>query len=87
MYTAWTSAAACCAAPSSHANLASVLVLRSISTRVLKRFPTMEHVVHAGASRASRGSSRAAGPESEAEEEPVPYSLHRGRFHVPGKEE
>lgn len=48
-----------------YANLASVLVLGSISTRVLKRFPTMEHVVHAGASRASRGSSRAPGPESE----------------------
>lgn len=33
-----------------YANLASVLVLRSVSTRVLKRFPTMEHVVDAGAS-------------------------------------
>ncbi|XP_062962827.1 bestrophin-4 [Cynocephalus volans] len=32
-----------------YANLASVLVLRSVSTRVLKRFPTMEHVVDAGA--------------------------------------
>ncbi|EGV94611.1 Bestrophin-4 [Cricetulus griseus] len=31
-----------------YANLASVLVLRSVSTRVLKRFPTMEHVVDAG---------------------------------------
>lgn len=36
-----------------YANLASVLVLRSVSTRVLKRFPTMEHVVDAGASCAS----------------------------------
>lgn len=34
-----------------YANLASVLVLRSVSTRVLKRFPTMEHVVDAGADR------------------------------------
>lgn len=34
-----------------YANLASVLVLRSVSTRVLKRFPTMEHVVDAGAGR------------------------------------
>ncbi|OBS83241.1 hypothetical protein A6R68_22778 [Neotoma lepida] len=31
-----------------YANLSSVLVLRSVSTRVLKRFPTMEHVVDAG---------------------------------------
>ncbi|XP_037355528.1 bestrophin-4 [Talpa occidentalis] len=31
-----------------YANLASVLVLRSVSTRVLKRFPTIEHVVDAG---------------------------------------
>ncbi|KAG8507600.1 Bestrophin-4 [Galemys pyrenaicus] len=31
-----------------YANLASVLVLRSVSTRVLKRFPTLEHVVDAG---------------------------------------
>ncbi|XP_071073592.1 bestrophin-4 isoform X2 [Dasypus novemcinctus] len=31
-----------------YTNLASVLVLRSVSTRVLKRFPTMEHVVDAG---------------------------------------
>lgn len=40
-----------------YANLASVLVLRSVSTRVLKRFPTMEHVVDAGADRCSRGLS------------------------------
>nr|XP_023410420.1 bestrophin-4 [Loxodonta africana] len=32
-----------------YANLASVLVLRSVSTRVRKRFPTMDHVVDAGA--------------------------------------
>lgn len=38
-----------------YANLASVLVLRSVSTRVLKRFPTMEHVVDAGADRRPRG--------------------------------
>ncbi|XP_049735060.1 bestrophin-4 [Elephas maximus indicus] len=31
-----------------YANLASVLVLRSVSTRVRKRFPTMDHVVDAG---------------------------------------
>ncbi|KAM9719122.1 bestrophin-4 [Menidia menidia] len=31
-----------------YANLSSVLILRSISTRVFKRFPTMEHVVEAG---------------------------------------
>lgn len=31
-----------------YANLSSVLILRSISTRVLKRFPTMEHIVEAG---------------------------------------
>lgn len=31
-----------------YANLSSVLILRSISTRVLKRFPTLEHVVEAG---------------------------------------
>lgn len=37
-----------------YANLASVLVLRSVSTRVLKRFPTMEHVVDAGADRCPR---------------------------------
>ncbi|KAM4722326.1 bestrophin-4 [Rhinophrynus dorsalis] len=31
-----------------YANLSSVLILRSVSTRVLKRFPTMEHIVEAG---------------------------------------
>ncbi|KAM3603916.1 uncharacterized protein V6R79_004014 [Siganus canaliculatus] len=31
-----------------YANLSSVLILRSISTRVHKRFPTVEHVVEAG---------------------------------------
>lgn len=31
-----------------YANLSSVLILRSISTRVHKRFPTMEHIVEAG---------------------------------------
>nr|XP_046176809.1 bestrophin-4 isoform X1 [Oncorhynchus gorbuscha] len=31
-----------------YANLSSVLILRSISTRVRRRFPTMEHVVDAG---------------------------------------
>lgn len=41
-----------------YANLASVLVLRSVSTRVLKRFPTMEHVVDAGAPRRAPGAGR-----------------------------
>lgn len=40
-----------------YANLASVLVLRSVSTRVLKRFPTMEHVVDAGEDRCPWGSA------------------------------
>ncbi|KAM3866162.1 bestrophin-4 [Diretmus argenteus] len=31
-----------------YANLSSVLILRSISTRVLKRFPTLEHIVESG---------------------------------------
>ncbi|XP_072505316.1 bestrophin-4 isoform X2 [Notamacropus eugenii] len=31
-----------------YANLSSVLVLRSVSTRVLRRFPTVDHVVEAG---------------------------------------
>ncbi|XP_049602745.1 bestrophin-4 isoform X1 [Syngnathus scovelli] len=31
-----------------YANLSSVLILRSVSTRVHKRFPTLEHVVEAG---------------------------------------
>ncbi|KAG2461848.1 BEST2 protein, partial [Polypterus senegalus] len=31
-----------------YANLSSVLILRSVSTRVRKRFPTMEHIVEAG---------------------------------------
>nr|XP_035107127.1 bestrophin-4 isoform X3 [Callithrix jacchus] len=47
-----------------YANLASVLVLRSVSTRVLKRFPTMEHVVDAGAPLA--GSLCGAGPRPDA---------------------
>lgn len=47
-----------------YANLASVLVLRSVSTRVLKRFPTMEHVVDAGAPPA--GSLWGPGPRLDA---------------------
>ncbi|XP_028589452.2 bestrophin-4 [Podarcis muralis] len=31
-----------------YANLSSVLILRSVSARVLKRFPTMDHLVEAG---------------------------------------
>ncbi|KYO46426.1 hypothetical protein Y1Q_0006536 [Alligator mississippiensis] len=31
-----------------YANLSAVLILRSVSTRVLKRFPTMDHIVDAG---------------------------------------
>lgn len=31
-----------------YANLSSVLILRSISTRVHRRFPTLEHIVEAG---------------------------------------
>ncbi|NXE82941.1 BEST4 protein, partial [Cochlearius cochlearius] len=31
-----------------YANLSAVLILRSVSTRVLKRFPTMDHMVEAG---------------------------------------
>ncbi|XP_076833354.1 bestrophin-4 [Brachyhypopomus gauderio] len=31
-----------------YANLSSVLILRSISTRIRKRFPTLEHIVEAG---------------------------------------
>ncbi|XP_077580610.1 bestrophin-4 [Stigmatopora nigra] len=31
-----------------YANLSSVLILRSVSTRVHKRFPTLEHIVEAG---------------------------------------
>ncbi|KAM9283132.1 LOW QUALITY PROTEIN: bestrophin-4 [Morus bassanus] len=31
-----------------YANLSAVLILSSVSTRVLKRFPTMDHVVEAG---------------------------------------
>lgn len=31
-----------------YANLSGVLIYRSVSTAVYKRFPTMEHLVHAG---------------------------------------
>uniref|UniRef100_A0A671PEP3 Bestrophin homolog n=1 Tax=Sinocyclocheilus anshuiensis TaxID=1608454 RepID=A0A671PEP3_9TELE len=36
-----------------YANLSSVLILRSISTRVCKRFPTLEDIVEAGKNFAS----------------------------------
>lgn len=38
-----------------YANLSAVLILRSVSTRVLKRFPTMDHIVDAGAGGCMRG--------------------------------
>lgn len=41
-----------------YANLSAVLILRSVSTRVLKRFPTMDHVVEAGEGGANPGGAR-----------------------------
>lgn len=40
-----------------YANLSSVLILRSISTRVHKRFPTLEHIVEAGKNNSGEKSS------------------------------
>ncbi|XP_018429229.1 PREDICTED: LOW QUALITY PROTEIN: bestrophin-4 [Nanorana parkeri] len=40
-----------------YANLSSVLILRSVSTRVLKRFPTMDHIVDAGGCTPTNGNS------------------------------
>lgn len=38
-----------------YASLSALLILRSVSTAVFKRFPTMDHVVEAGESRATLG--------------------------------
>lgn len=38
-----------------YVNLSSVLILRSISTRVHRRFPTLDHVVEAGKKESGRG--------------------------------
>lgn len=40
-----------------YVNLSSVLILRSISTRVLKRFPTLEHIVEAGKNKSAEEST------------------------------
>lgn len=67
-----------------YANLASVLVLRSVSTRVLKRFPTMDHVVDAGASGAP---GREAPGSRQVEAGPGLHPLSLCRFHVSGRKE
>lgn len=43
-----------------YAGLSAVLILRSVSTAVFKRFPTIDHVVEAGQALAKRGRGRSA---------------------------
>lgn len=51
-----------------YANLSGVLIYRSVSTAVYKRFPTMEHLVQAGEARVARQHAGSASAE-------VPLSL------------
>jgi bestrophin-4 len=47
-----------------YAHLSSVLILRSISTRVRKRFPSLEHIVDAGEEPAAAVNIRLLNPYS-----------------------
>lgn len=47
-----------------YANLSGVLIYRSVSTAVYKRFPTMEHLVQAGEARVARQHAGSASAEA-----------------------
>lgn len=54
-----------------YAGLSAVLILRSVSTAVFKRFPTIDHVVEAGEPRAGRGSRAGRRAEGGASDPPL----------------
>lgn len=68
-----------------YSNLVSVLILRSVSTAVYKRFPSMEHVVRAGQHCSLPAPLGAAGPGKGSWEMGRCRSLRAGGNWSPGR--